>query len=107
MTTALVREAKRVGRALLNGKEPFWYSAPTVPEELNGETTQEKRMSKYIATLSFAPTAAQTESFSDFNFHLEDDNDLVDFQEAVSQGLIALGRKRAAAGQPGVTKTVS
>ena len=53
-------------------------------------------MSKYVAKLNLAPTAAQTESFFDVCWHLEDDNDLIDFQEAVSQGLVALGRKRAA-----------
>lgn len=58
-------------------------------------------MSKYVATLTLAanstPPSAPAEPFSSFTWHMEDDNDLMDFQEAVSEGLIALGRKRAAA----------
>lgn len=57
-------------------------------------------MSKYVATLTLAanstPPSALAEPFSSFTWHMEDDNDLMDFQEAVSEGLIALGRKRAA-----------
>lgn len=88
LNISVVRTALEAGRLLLDGKTPYWRHIKT----------QEKRMSKYVATLSLAPTAAQSEPFSEFKWHLEDDNDLVDFQEAVSQGgLIALGRRRAAA----------
>lgn len=54
-------------------------------------------MSKYIARLPLASTATPNEPFSEFMWHLEDDTDLVDFQEAIALALIALGRKRAAA----------
>lgn len=82
-----VRTAIEAGRQLLDGKTPYWRHIKT----------QEKRMSKYVAKMSFAPTASQDTPFFEPTWHLEDDNDLMDFQEAVSNALIALGRKRAAA----------
>lgn len=91
LNITVVRTAMEAGRQLLNGKEPYWRHIKT----------QEKRMSESIATLSIASKASPSDPFYKSEWHLSDDNDLVDFEEVIALGLIALGRKRA--GQAGVT----